>query len=105
MALDVLAGMTGGKRIVITPGMIELGSKQEHYNELFGEHIAETCDVAIIVGEYNREAILNGIKRKRSDKLIVHTVPTFAEAQKKMLEMAKAGDTVLYENDLPDKFK
>ena len=105
MALDVLAGMTGGKRIVITPGMIELGSKQEHYNELFGEHIAETCDVAIIVGEYNREAILNGIKRKRSDKLIVHTVPTFAEAQKKMLEMAKAGDTVLYENDLPDTFK
>ena len=85
--------------------MIELGSKQEHYNELFGEHIAETCDVAIIVGEYNREAILNGIKRKRSDKLIVHTVPTFAEAQKKMLEMAKAGDTVLYENDLPDTFK
>ena len=105
MALDVLAGMTGGKRIVITPGMIELGSKQEHYNEIFGEHIVETCDVAIIVGEYNRDAIMRGIERKRQPKLECHTVATFAEAQSTMLRLAKPGDTVLYENDLPDTFK
>lgn len=105
MALDVLAGMTGGKRIVITPGMIELGSKQEYYNELFGEHIAETCDIAIIVGEYNREAIVTGIKRKQHNALTMHTVSTFADAQKIMLSIAKSGDTVLYENDLPDTFK
>ncbi len=105
MALDVLAGMTGGKRIVITPGMIELGSKQEHYNELFGEHIAAACDVAIVVGEYNRDAIVRGIERKRSSKLVLHTVATFAEAQSVMLGLARPGDTVLYENDLPDTFK
>ena len=105
MALDVLAGMTGGRRIVITPGMIELGSKQEYYNELFGEHIAESCDVAIIVGSYNKESILKGISRKKTPETNVITVPTFAEAQAKMLELARSGDTVLYENDLPDTFK
>ena len=30
---------------------------------------------------------------------------TKAEAQQLMLSFAKAGDTVLYENDLPDSFK
>ena len=105
MALDVLCGMKGGKRIVITPGMIELGSKQEYFNELFGEHIAETADVAIIVGQYNREAILKGINKKGMSANTVHTVSTFAEAQQLMLSFAKAGDTVLYENDLPDSFK
>lgn len=105
MALDVLSGMKGGKRIVITPGMIELGSKQEYFNELFGEHIAETCDVAIVVGQYNREAIMKGINRKGMDKKNVHVVATFTEAQKLMLGLAQAGDTVLYENDLPDSFK
>ena len=105
MALDVLAGMTGGKRIIITPGMIELGAKQEHYNTLFGERIAQSCDVAIIVGEYNREAITTGINRKKQPNLAVHTVASFAEAQNLMLGIAKAGDTVLYENDLPDTFK
>ena len=105
MALDVLAGMTNGKRIVITPGMIELGSKQEYFNELFGEHIASACDIAIIVGQYNRESIVKGMNRKGMDKSKIHTVSTFAEAQKLMLSLAKAGDAVLYENDLPDSFK
>lgn len=105
MALDVLAGMNGGKRIVITPGMIELGPKQEYFNVLFGEHIAMTADVAIVVGQYNRDAIVKGINNKGMDRKNVHTVGTFAEAQKLMLSIAKAGDTVLYENDLPDSFK
>lgn len=106
MALDVLGSMTSGKRIVITPGMIELGDKQEFYNSKFGEHITETCDIAIIVGKYNRDAIVNGIKSKgwnEGEKLII--VDTFQEAQSKMISIAQAGDIVLYENDLPDTFK
>ncbi len=105
MALDVLSHMTPGKRIVITPGMIELGSRQKELNEQLGEHIAETCDVAIVVGQYNREAIVSGINRKGMDKANVHTADTFNEAQQLMLSLAVAGDTVLYENDLPDTFK
>ena len=105
MALDVLAQMTGGKRIVITPGMIELGTEQERLNAALGEHIAETCDVAIIVGQYNRDAIVGGIKNKGFDEKNLHVTDTFNEAQQLMLSMARAGDTVLYENDLPDSFK
>lgn len=105
MALDVLGGMTGGKRIVITPGMIELGEKQGYYNELFGKHIAETCDVAIVVGEYNREAILAGIRANGMSEDSIKVADTFAQAQQMMLNIARAGDTVLYENDLPDTFK
>jgi UDP-N-acetylmuramoyl-tripeptide--D-alanyl-D-alanine ligase len=86
--------------------MIELGDKQEYYNEKFGEHIAETCDVAMIVGQYNRESIVRGIKSKgweEGDKLII--VDTFNEAQALLTKIASKGDTVLYENDLPDTFK
>lgn len=106
MALDVLGNMTSGKRIVVTPGMIELGEKQSFYNEKFGEHIAETCDIAIIVGQYNREAIVSGLKSKgweEGDKL--HIADTFQEAQALLSRIAVSGDTVLYENDLPDTFK
>lgn len=105
MALDVLSHMNTGKRIVITPGMIELGAKQKELNAQLGEHIALTCDVAIVVGQYNREAIVDGINRKGMDKDKVHIVDSFNEAQQLMLSIAVAGDTVLYENDLPDTFK
>ena len=106
MALDVLSRMTKGKRIVVTPGMIELGDKQAYHNSRFGEHIAETCDVAIIVGQYNREAIVEGIRKSgKFDENNLLIVDSFAEAQTRLATTLKAGDTILYENDLPDTFK
>ena len=105
MALDVLRAMDGGKRIIITPGMIELGDRQYEANEAFGRHIAECADVAVIVGEYNRDAILSGLRDAGMPEERVHAVDTFAQAQKTLTAIAAPGDTVLYENDLPDTFK
>ncbi|MDE6287674.1 MAG: UDP-N-acetylmuramoyl-tripeptide--D-alanyl-D-alanine ligase [Muribaculaceae bacterium] len=106
MALEVLGAMGPGKRIVITPGMIELGSEQFELNKALGETIARNADVAIIVGEYNREPLVEGINSVGSMSAdVLHTVETFTEAQKLLAGIVKAGDTVLYENDLPDTFK
>ena len=106
MALDVLSAMKGGKRIVITPGMIELGEEQEALNETFGRRIASSVDVAIIVGKYNRDAIVRGITEAAGLAAdCVHAVDTFADAQHLLASLVKPGDTVLYENDLPDTFK
>lgn len=107
MALDVLAGMTQGKRIVVTPGMIELGDRREELNRAFGRQIATSADVAIVVGEYNRQPIVEGIQEAAlapgSPRVI--TVPSFAKAQQELSGLLRQGDTVLYENDLPDTFK
>ena len=56
--------MTGGRRIIVTPGMIELGDRQEELNRKFGESIAVSADIAIIVGTYNRDAIVEGIEKR-----------------------------------------
>lgn len=106
MAMEVLGMMKDeGKRIVITPGMIELGERQREANRQFGEYIAANADVAIIVGEYNRDAILEGISRKKMPGDNVYATDTFAEAQTLLLRIGRPGDIVLYENDLPDTFK
>jgi UDP-N-acetylmuramoyl-tripeptide--D-alanyl-D-alanine ligase len=105
MALDVLAMMTQGKRIIITPGMIELGDLQAKANEDFGKHIAECADIAIVVGQYNRDAIVNGIKSAKFNEANIHIVDTFTQAQALLQTIITSGDTVLYENDLPDTFK
>ncbi len=106
MALEVLGQFTGGRRIVITPGMIELGSEQYERNRDLGRAIDANADIAIIVGEYNREAILAGIADGgRIPAAQVHTAATFADAQRLLTSFAAKGDTVLYENDLPDTFK
>ena len=105
MALDVLSSIKEGKRIVITPGMIELGDRQAELNRAFGRKIASSADIAIIVGEYNRDAILQGIEDGGMDHGRVHTADSFKQAQTMLAGIMTLGDTVLYENGLPDTFK
>lgn len=105
MALDVLSGMTSGKRIVVTPGMVELGDRQHELNAAFGEKIAATADIAVVVNLANRDAITEGALRGGMPQEALHCVGSFAEAQALLATILAPGDTVLYENDLPDTFK
>lgn len=105
MAVDVLAQFNQGKRIIVTPGMIELGSEQERLNRELGEHIGKNVDVAVIVGAYNRQPLYEGIKSTDFDEKNLHIVDSFADSQVLLAKILKSGDTVLYENDLPDSFK
>jgi len=105
MALEVLAMMNTGRRIIITPGMIELGEKQDELNYEFGRKIAHSADLAFVVGHYNRESITRGIADGGMDDNATKVFDTFAEAQAHLNSIFRPGDTVLYENDLPDTFK
>jgi UDP-N-acetylmuramoyl-tripeptide--D-alanyl-D-alanine ligase len=111
MAMEVLAGFGGatgaadGRRIVVTPGMIELGARQEELNRELGRQMAAACDIAVVVGEHNREAIVAGLSDGGFDAGAIHTAATFADASAWLGGVLRAGDTVLYENDLPDTFK
>lgn len=105
MAVDVLSHFKEGKRIIVTPGMIELGSEQYNLNREFGKHVGENVDVAIVVGEYNRMAIVDGIKEAGFNTDNLYEVATFNDAQTVLGRMLAKGDTILYENDLPDTFK
>ncbi len=104
MALEVLSSVKGGRRIVITPGMIELGDSQYDENYKLGQTIASSADVAIIVGEYNRAALKEGIAKGDGNPEVIQ-VDTFTEAQRQLAPILKSGDIILYENDLPDTFK
>lgn len=105
MAVDVLSQFKIGKRIIVTPGMIELGSEQENLNRELGKHIGENVDVAVIVGAYNRNALVDGIRSTDFDDKNLHIVDSFADSQTLLSRILSPGDTVLYENDLPDSFK
>ena len=105
MAVEVLSHFTDGKRIIITPGMVELGAKQEELNRELGRNIGKNVDIAIVVGVYNRDALTKGILESGFDEEKLYPVESFNEAQKLLATLLAKGDTVLYENDLPDTFK
>jgi UDP-N-acetylmuramoyl-tripeptide--D-alanyl-D-alanine ligase len=103
MALDVLALMDG-KKIVVTPGMIELGEKQYEYNMEFGRHIAKVCDEVILIGEEQTKPILDGLKREKYDEEKIHILNDVKLAFPLMRKLSDGSTFVLLENDLPDIF-
>jgi UDP-N-acetylmuramoyl-tripeptide--D-alanyl-D-alanine ligase len=105
MALDVLANFTDGKRIVVTPGMIEGGKKQDQLNYIGGWRMASRCDYAVIVGKYNRDAILLGLAKGEFDTKNIYMAKDLDDASRHLATLLRAGDVILYENDLPDTFK
>ena len=105
-ALDVLGSFASGKKIVITPGMIELGEREDEMNEEFGRQIVNSkVDVAILVGDMQTAAIQRGIDSENvAKKTEVHVVKSLFAANDLLNELAAEGDVVLYENDLPDNY-
>ncbi len=107
MALEVLSAFdTSGRRYVVTPGFVEMGAKQYDNNRGFGRDIAASkADEVYVVNEVNREAITRGLTDGGYAEDRVHCVASFKEAMAALQPRLRAGDVVLYENDLPDSFK
>ena len=105
-AVDILESFSGGRKFIITPGMIELGDREEIENEEFGKYIgASSIDVVILVGEERTKPIYRGIEstHKCKEKQI-KVVASLFEANDFLKSESKEGDIVLYENDLPDMY-
>jgi len=102
-ALEVVDAMDASPKIVVTPGMIELGPLQAEANERFGEYAGRVADTLIVVAKVNREAMLAGAARGGRAQVI--TVDTLAEAQEAMGPLMVPGAVVLFENDLPDQYE
>ncbi len=103
MALDVLDLMPG-KKIIVTPGMIELGDKQYELNMKFGEYIADVCDEVILVGEEQTKPIYDGLMLKKYNPKRIHIINDVKIAFELMQQLRDKETYVLLENDLPDIF-
>ena len=92
------------KRVIVTPGMVELGEQEAEMNRAFGTAMADCCDTAILVGKKRSEAIAAGLKENGFPEESILVAASLEEAASMMREITGAGDTVLFENDLPDNY-
>lgn len=93
----------GGKRYIVTPGLVELGSIEEKKNEELGA-LFVGLDGVILVGETRVLPLRNGYLKAGGEEEKVKIVPSLHKAQQYLAEALATGDTVLFLNDLPDKY-
>jgi UDP-N-acetylmuramoyl-tripeptide--D-alanyl-D-alanine ligase len=104
MALDALGReSSAGRRVLVTPGMVELGRTQCAENADFSEQATVVATDVVVVGLTNRAALVEGCRRAARQPS-VKLVRTREEAVAWARAHLGAGDVVLFENDLPDHF-
>ncbi len=103
-ALDVLSQFKEGKKIIVTPGMIELGTMEEVANREFGENIGKECDYVILVGEKRTKPIYEGLIDVNFNVNNIFIVESLEQATECIQKIARPNDVVLFENDLPDNY-
>ena len=91
----------GEKRAVVTPGMVELGPRQRRENVELAKEAAAVATHLVVVGHTNRVALLEGAA---GTSLAVVTVEDRNAAVAWVKANLGPGDSVLYENDLPDHY-
>jgi len=104
MALEVLAQFAGGSRILITPGMVELGSIEAEENRRFGEKAASVCDYVVLVGPDQTRPIRQGLAARGFPAEKVLTARQAHEVTDLLAGIVRPGDILLYENRLPDTY-
>ena len=103
-AVETLA-LFDGMRILITPGMVELGADEDEYNRKFGTYAADCCDRIFLVGRKHTEPIKEGILEKGFAEKHIEVFDKVEDA----ISRAYAVKTdkhkyILLENDLPDNY-
>ena len=102
-ACDVINSFSDYKKIIITPGMVELGNKQNEENFEFAKYASSKVDMAFIVGKTNRDALLNGFKISLSDDNII-CFDKVEEAIFYARNDVVGKKVILLENDLSDNY-
>lgn len=103
-ALRVLGDHEAGRRLLVTPGMVELGEMEAELNRRFGEQAAAVCDLVLLVGPKRTAPIREGLLSAGMSPQDVHVVADIGAATELLGSLTRGGDVVLFENDLPDTY-
>ena len=91
-------------KVVVTPGLVELGAAQFEANKELGRNLAESADFVIINGTTNFESLQAGLKEGNMSEEKILRAGSLKQATTLLEGITKPGDVVLFENDLPDNY-
>jgi UDP-N-acetylmuramoyl-tripeptide--D-alanyl-D-alanine ligase len=95
------------RKILVTPGIVELGGQEEKIHHALGGLAAQICTDVVLVGRSRQtSALYDAMVEAGFDKQRLTSVERSAEVQAILDQRGEPGDAVLFENvtDLPKQY-
>jgi len=103
MAMEVLASFPP-RRILVTPGLVSLGPLEEAANREAGMRAAKAADLVVLVGARRTQPLRDGLTAAGFPPEAIVSARSLDEVTRLIGKIVRPGDTVLFENDLPDTY-
>jgi UDP-N-acetylmuramoyl-tripeptide--D-alanyl-D-alanine ligase len=103
-ALEVLGAYQPRRRVLVTSGLIEMGSEKAAYHARLGKAAAAHADVAVLVGPRQTADIRDAMLESAFPEGCLHVARNPAEAETVLQRIGMPGDVILHSTDLPDQF-
>lgn len=103
-SLEVISGYRGYQKIVVTPGMVELGKKQFSLNKELAKRAAKVADIFVVVGQTNKEALLSGVREIKKPSFELLHLKKNEDLDKRLSQRLRPPTVILLENELPDHY-
>ncbi len=91
-----------GRKIVLTPGLVELGKASEKVHGAIGELYAKKVDQVLLIKSPMTDYLIAGMKKNDFHNFQVYQNTEQAHAD--LGTVIKSADTILFQNDLTDNY-
>ncbi len=102
-AMEVLSTFSG-RKIVFTPGLVELGKIENVVNYEFGKILAKHADLVFVIDKHNAEMLITGLLEAGMPRENIKFAPSLNKGNAMLNQIIREGDVILFENDLPDNY-
>ncbi len=103
-SLKLLDSFKYKQKIIITPGLIELGSMESQENQELAQKAAKVADQIIIVGQNAKKDLALGLKTADYPKSQTYFVNSTVDGMTLVNKLMTKPTVMLIENDLPDQY-
>lgn len=104
-AIRTLCRFKGRRTVYITPGLVEMGMASGAVHREIGRHLAKAADRVVLIKNSVTPFITEGLRENGFPEEHIIWFDTAPEAYKKMPEIIKSGDVVLFQNDWPENYQ
>ncbi len=103
-AMEFLKSWRGGRRIYVTPGLVELGTKMEEIHVALGRELAACADKVALIKSPGAFWLRSGLQQAGFTEPDVFWFETAQDAHRAIQKMMQPGDCVVFQNDLPENY-
>jgi len=104
-ALEVLRDIPGDRKILVTPGMVELGAKSEEEHARVAPLAAQVCGLICLIRPQRIPTLRAALLRCNFSEENLFEFDSLRAARAWLENHLRKGDVVLFENDLPDLYE